>query len=129
MSIRGLTHFFDARKMTALTIHNRHFGVNPTLVSPAAKRILNSNPAFPGGTDSVWEKLPNAISSQRSPTTVVLRVLWNNLTLAVWGRGVEILIYQVTMALTDQVKIYASLLANIGVRYRGQRTGIKRYFN
>ena len=39
------------------------------------------------------------------------------MTFCHWGRGVELLIDQVTMALTGQVKIYASLLADVGVRY------------
>jgi hypothetical protein len=39
------------------------------------------------------------------------------MSFAIWGRGVEILVDQVTMALTGQVKIYASLLADVGIRY------------
>ena len=39
------------------------------------------------------------------------------MTFALWGRGVELFIDQVTLALTGQLKIYASLLADVGVRY------------
>jgi predicted phage gp36 major capsid-like protein len=39
------------------------------------------------------------------------------MTFCLWGRGVEILVDQYTMALTGQVKIYATLLADVGVRY------------
>jgi hypothetical protein len=44
---------------------------------------------------------------------------WNNLTFCLWGRGVELLVDAVTMALTGQIKIYANLLADVGVRYPG----------
>jgi len=39
------------------------------------------------------------------------------LTFALWNRGVEILVDQVTMALTGQVRIFATLLCDVGVRY------------
>jgi hypothetical protein len=35
------------------------------------------------------------------------------------GRGVELLIDPVTLALTGQIKIYANLLCDVGVRYPG----------
>jgi hypothetical protein len=44
---------------------------------------------------------------------------WNNLTFCLWGRGVELLIDSVTMAFTGQIKIYANLLCDVGVRYPG----------
>jgi hypothetical protein len=44
---------------------------------------------------------------------------WNNLTFAIWGRGVELLIVAVTLALNNKIKIYATLLADVGVRYPG----------
>jgi len=34
-----------------------------------------------------------------------------------WGRGIELLIDSVTMALTGRIKSYSTLLADIGVRY------------
>jgi len=38
-------------------------------------------------------------------------------TAYLWGRGVELLIDAVTLALNNQIKIYATLLADVGVRY------------
>jgi hypothetical protein len=37
----------------------------------------------------------------------------------IWGRGVELLIDAVTLTLNNQTKIYATLLADVGVRYPG----------
>jgi hypothetical protein len=42
---------------------------------------------------------------------------WNNLTFCLWGRGVELLIDAVTLALNNQIKTYANLLCDVGVRY------------
>jgi hypothetical protein len=39
------------------------------------------------------------------------------MTFCLWGRGVELLVDAVTMALTGQIKIYANLLCDVGVRY------------
>jgi hypothetical protein len=39
------------------------------------------------------------------------------MTFRLWGRGAELLIDQATLALTGQVKIYANLLCDVGVRY------------
>jgi hypothetical protein len=36
-----------------------------------------------------------------------------------WGRSVELLIDAVTLALNNQIKIYATLLADVGVCYPG----------
>ena len=41
------------------------------------------------------------------------------MTFCLWGRGVELLVDAVTMALTGQIKIYTNLLADVGVRYPG----------
>ena len=41
------------------------------------------------------------------------------MTFCIWGRGVELLIDAVTLALNSQVKIYANLLCDVGVRYPG----------
>ena len=87
------------------------------LTSTDSKRILKSNPAFAGGSDSVWEKLRNPISSPEITDDRCFAGCWNNLTFCLWGRGVERLIDQVTAALSGQVKIYASLLCDVGVRY------------
>jgi len=41
------------------------------------------------------------------------------MTFCLWGRGVELLIDPVTLALNGQIKIYANLLCDVGVRYPG----------
>lgn len=89
------------------------------LTSTDSKRILNSNPAFAGGSDSVWEKVRNPISSPEITDDRCFAGCWNNMTFCLWGRGVEILVDQVTAALAGQVKIHASLLGDVDVRYPG----------
>jgi hypothetical protein len=44
---------------------------------------------------------------------------WNNMTFCIWGRGVELPIDAVTLALNNQVRIFANLLCDVGVRYPG----------
>ena len=44
---------------------------------------------------------------------------WNDMTFCIWGRGVELLIDPLTLALNNQVKIYANLLCDVGLRYPG----------
>jgi hypothetical protein len=39
------------------------------------------------------------------------------MTFCLWGRGVELLIDSVTLALNNQIRIFASLLADVAVRY------------
>ena len=89
------------------------------LCSTDSKRILNSTPAFTGGSDSAWEKLRNPQSSPEITDNRCFAGAWNNLTFCLWGRGVEILVDHLALALTGQVKIYATLLADVGVRYPG----------
>jgi hypothetical protein len=36
-----------------------------------------------------------------------------------WGRGVELTIDSTTLALNNKIRIFASLLADVGVRYPG----------
>jgi hypothetical protein len=93
------------------------------LCSTDSKRILNSNPAFTGGSDSVWEKLRNPISSPEVTDAKAFAGCWNNMTFAIWGRGVELLVDQYTLALTGQVKIYASLFADVGGALPGRVRG------
>ena len=42
---------------------------------------------------------------------------WNIVTFCIWGRGVELTIDPLTLALNNQVRIFASLLADVAVRY------------
>jgi hypothetical protein len=67
----------------------------------------------------VREKLRNPISSPEVTDAKAFAGCWNNMTFAIWGRGVEILVDQYSLALTGQDKLYASLLADVGVRYPG----------
>ena len=41
------------------------------------------------------------------------------MTFCLWGRGVELLIDPLTLALNNQVRIIANLLCDVGVRYPG----------
>jgi hypothetical protein len=41
------------------------------------------------------------------------------MTFCLWGRGVELLIDPLTLALNNQVRIFATLLCDVGVRYTG----------
>jgi hypothetical protein len=41
------------------------------------------------------------------------------MTFCLWGRGVELLIDSVTLAVNNQIKIHANLLCDVGVRYPG----------
>jgi hypothetical protein len=71
----------------------------------------------PRGSITTWTEICGEL---RPPETADGRAFagwWNNLTFCLWGRGVELLIDSVTIALTGQIKIYANLLADIGVRY------------
>lgn len=42
---------------------------------------------------------------------------WNNMTFSIWGPGVELTIDPLYLALNNQVKMYANLLCDVGVRY------------
>jgi hypothetical protein len=66
--------------------------------------------------------VPETRGGQSSPEISDARCFagcWNNMTFCLWGRGVELPINSVTKALTGQVKIYANLLCDVGVRYPG----------
>jgi hypothetical protein len=41
----------------------------------------------------------------------------NSCQRALWGRGVELLIEAKTLALNNQIRIFANLLCDVGVRY------------
>jgi hypothetical protein len=87
------------------------------IVSPGCKQILRSTPSFPGGSITTWAEIRGGQSSPEVADGRAFAGCWSNMTFCLWGRGVELLIDQVTAALTGQVKIYASLLADVGVRY------------
>jgi hypothetical protein len=87
------------------------------IVSPGSKQIFRSTPSFPGGSITTRAEIRGAQSSPEVTDGRAFAGCWNNLTFCLWGRGVEILVDQFTIALTSQVKIYASLLCDVGVRY------------
>jgi Phage capsid family len=75
------------------------------IVSPGTKQILRSAPSFTGGSITTWAEIRGAQSSPEVTDGRAFAGCWNNMTFCLWGRGVELLIDQVTMALTGQVKI------------------------
>jgi hypothetical protein len=83
------------------------------------RKILRTTPLFPGDSITTWAEIRGGKSSPEVTDNRCFAGCWNNMTFCLWGRGVELLIDQVTMALTGQVKVYASLLADVGVRYPG----------
>ena len=68
---------------------------------------------------TTWSELRNPQSSPEVTGGRAFAGCWNNLTFCLWGRGLELLIAGVTLALNNQIKIYATLLADVGVRYPG----------
>jgi hypothetical protein len=89
------------------------------IVSPGTRKILRSTPSFPGGSITTWAEIRGAQSSPEVTDNRAFCGCWNNLTFCLWDRSVELLVDAVTMALTGQIKIYANLLADVGVRYPG----------
>jgi hypothetical protein len=87
------------------------------IVSPGTRKILRSTPSFSGGSIATWAEIRAGQSSPQVTDARVFAGCWNNMTFCLWGRGVELLIDAVTMALTGQIKIYANLLCDVGVRY------------
>jgi hypothetical protein len=100
----------------AANVDMTNYGV---IVSPATKQLLRSTPSFPSGSLTTWSELRNPQSSPEVTGGRAFAGCWNNLTFCLWGRSVELLVDAVTMALTGQIKIYATLLADVGVRYPG----------
>ena len=89
------------------------------LASTDAKRILNSTAAFAGGGDSVWEKLRNP---QSSPEVVDNRCFvgcWQLATICLYGPGIEFLLDPLTLMASNQIKIQATLLADVAFRFAG----------
>jgi Phage capsid family len=87
------------------------------LVSPGVRKILRTTPSFMGGSLTTWSEIRGGQSSPEITDGRCFAGCWNNMTFCLWGRGIELLIDAVTMALTGQVKIYANLLCDVGVRY------------
>ena len=101
-------------QIEAANVDLTNYGV---LVSPGSRKILRTTPSFTGGSITTCDELTNPQSSPEVTDGRCFAGAWNNLTFCLWGRGVELLIDPVTMGITNQIKIYASLLADVGVRY------------
>jgi hypothetical protein len=81
------------------------------------RKILRTTPSFPGGSLTTWSEIRGGQSSPEITDGRAFAGCWNNMTFCIWGRCVELLIDSVTLALNNQVKIYANLLCDVGVRY------------
>ena len=73
--------------------------------------------AFSGGGSSVWEKLRNPQSSPEIKDNNAFVGCWSMMTFCFWGRGVEVLVNPFSLADQNKVKISATLLCNVAIRY------------
>jgi hypothetical protein len=87
------------------------------IFSPSVRKILRSTPSFTNGSITTWAEIRGAQSSPEVTDARAFAGAWNNMTFCIWGRGVELTIDSITLALNNQVKIYANLLCDLGVRY------------
>jgi hypothetical protein len=58
------------------------------IVSPASKKILRSTPSFPGGSITTWAEIRGGQSSPEITDGRAFAGSWNNITLAIWSRGI-----------------------------------------
>jgi len=72
---------------------------------------------FTGGSITTWAEIRGAQSSPEVTDAKAFAGCWINLTFCILGRGVELTIVPLILALNNQVKIYANLLCDVGVRY------------
>jgi hypothetical protein len=75
--------------------------------------------SLPGGSITNWAEIRGGQSSPEVTDGRCFAGCWNHMKFCLWGRDVELLIDAVTLALNNQIKIYATLLADVGVRYPG----------
>jgi hypothetical protein len=101
-------------QIEAANVDMTNYGV---IVSPAVRKILRSTPSSTGGSITTWSEIRGGQSSPEVTDAKAFAGCWNNMTFCLWGRGVELLIDPVTLALNDQIRIFASLLADVAVRY------------
>jgi hypothetical protein len=87
------------------------------IVSPQTRQTFRTTPSFTGGSLTTWSEIRNGQSSPEITDGRSFAGCWNNMTFCLWGRSVELLVDAVTLALNNQIKIYATLLADVGVRY------------
>jgi hypothetical protein len=85
--------------------------------TPPTRKTLRTTPSFPGKSFTTCAEIRGGQSSPEVTNGRCLAGCWNNLTFCLWSRGIELLIDAVTLALNNQVRIFASLLADVAVRY------------
>ena len=83
------------------------------------RKILRTTPSFPGGSLTTWSEIRGGQSSPEITDARCFAGCWNNMTFCLWGRGVELLIDSVTLAVNNQIKIHTNLLCDVGIRYPG----------
>jgi hypothetical protein len=89
------------------------------LASTDAKRILNSTAAFAGGGDSVWEKLRNPQSNPEIIDNRCFVGCWRLATICLYGPGIEFLLDPLTLMVSNQVKVRATMLVDVAFRFAG----------
>jgi hypothetical protein len=110
-NLHGSFCAFEAQ-IEAANVSLDSYGV---IVSPGTRKILRSTPSFTNGSITTWAEIRNPQSSPEVADAKAFAGCWNNMTFCLWGRGVELLIDSTTLALNNQVKIYANLLCDVGV--------------
>jgi hypothetical protein len=70
-----------------------------------------------GVRSATWAKIRGGQSSPEVTDAKAFAGCWNNKTFSIWGRDVELLIDPLALALNNQVRIFANLLCDVGVRY------------
>jgi Phage capsid family len=83
------------------------------IVSPATRELLRATSSFTGGSLTTWSELRNPQSSPQVTGGKAFCGCWNNMTFAVWGRSVELLVDPLSLALNNQVRITATLLCDV----------------
>jgi hypothetical protein len=83
------------------------------------RKIRRFPPSFPGGSITTWAEISGGQSSPENTDGRCFAGYWSNMTFCLWGRGVKLLIDAISLALNNQIRIYANLLADVGVRYPG----------
>jgi hypothetical protein len=95
---------------------NGFYGV---IVSPGTKQFYVLNAVVPRRIFTTRAEIRGAQSSPQVIDAKAFAGCWNNMTFCLWGRGVELLVDATRPALNNQVRIFANLLCDVGVRYPG----------
>jgi hypothetical protein len=75
--------------------------------------------AFAGGGDSVWEKLRNPQSSPEVNTNQCFVGCWQLAMICLYGPGIEFILDPLTLMVSNQIKIQATMLADVAFRFAG----------